>query len=265
MRRTEGRTAEGVAWTELGPADAPPLVACHGMALDHSDLQGQLEPFADRFRIVMWDMPGHGASGRLPDPCTLRAMTDALEAVLQGALASNPILLGFSFGGMVIQEALRRGVNARAFVAMGCHAPFSVDAPLPPDVVESALVAPILAAPWPEVRAAFAAACSKGPDVQARLAQPIDRLGAAGLAAMTRALFTAFEPDPSFQLVVPTMVLRGADDANGDALVRSARALLAAGDDVREVVVPDAGHCLHLDQPKATRHAIATFLDRLGP
>lgn len=231
------------------------------MALDHRDMLDLLAPFAERWRIILWDMPGHGGSGAVPEPCTLGAMTDALEGVLDDAAVVDPVLVGFSFGGMVAQDLLFRGTHAlRGLVAFGCFAPFLVEAPLPQALVESLLIEPILAGAWSDVRSAFATACSLDPAIRTRLAEPIDRLGPEGLVAMTRALFGAFAPNRGFRLEIPTLVLRGADDANGAALSLSAAALLDEGDDVREVIIADAGHCAHLDQPERTGAAVADFL-----
>lgn len=255
------RTAEGVAWRTIGPGDAPPLIACHGMGLDHRDLAEWLGPLAPRRRIILWDMPGHGASDAMPDPCSLAAMTDALEAVRVAAAAERPLLLGFSFGGMVAQEWLRRGGRARGLVAMACYAPFSVAPLVPRERIEPDVIAPSAALPWETLREAFLGACSAEPGVRDALRPRVERVGRDGLLAMTSALLTAFDPATPWSPDLPLLVLRGDADANGAALAQSAAALTADLAIGREAVIPGAGHMLHMERPEETLAALTAFVE----
>ncbi len=254
-----------IHWCDLGPRDAPSVVFCHGMGLSHLDLMPLAQSLAGRWRVILWDMPGHGQSGPLPSPCALDSFTDALEAVLDRLEIERPILVGFSFGGMVAQSLLHRGNHPiAALVAYGCYAPFLAPSPAPREVI-AALTANMIATPWDDVKLAFAQACCLDPDGQARLLPTIDRVGATGLVAMTGALFEAFAPDPAFKIAVPLLVLRGALDVNDAALVASADALIAAAmPDASQIVIDGAGHAAHLDEPDAVELALLNFLDNLG-
>ena len=253
-----------IAWFERGDPGRPDVVLCHGMALDHRDLDPLATALADDWRVVQWDMPGHGESGPLPDPCVLDAFADALERLLDARRIVRPVLVGFSFGGMVAQAVLRRRRAIRAFVAYACYAPFGAPAPAPPEMVEAYVASQIEAPDWAVVRGTFARACAETPDGQAALLDAIDRTGRAGLAAMTRALFAAFRPDPAFSIEVPLLVLRGALDANALTLAASEAALLDRAADGRRQIIDGAGHCAHLDAPGAVRDAVRQFVQDLG-
>ena len=59
-------------------------------------------------------------------------MADALAAVVADADVDEAVLLGFSFGGVVVQIfAKRHPERVAALVAYACYAPYSQAAPLP--------------------------------------------------------------------------------------------------------------------------------------
>jgi pimeloyl-ACP methyl ester carboxylesterase len=92
----------------VGNAGAPWLVVTHGMALDCSSFEGLAERFASRWRVLLWDMPGHGKSGPMPRPFDMQVCVDALETVLDAHDVDKAVLLGFSFGGVVSQLLAHR-------------------------------------------------------------------------------------------------------------------------------------------------------------
>lgn len=91
-----------------GRADAPPIVFTHGWGLDSTIWRYAREDLSDRFKLVLWDLPGLGASkaprdGRVCLPDFARD----LEAVLAAAGSKPAVLVGHSIGGMTIQTLVR--------------------------------------------------------------------------------------------------------------------------------------------------------------
>ncbi|WP_237217397.1 alpha/beta fold hydrolase [Falsiroseomonas oryziterrae] len=59
----------GLAWTEWGPEDGAPVVCVHGVTRTGRDFDVLAAALAERGRRVLCpDLPGRGASDRLPDP-----------------------------------------------------------------------------------------------------------------------------------------------------------------------------------------------------
>ena len=82
----------------------------HGIAQSqlafHRQAQGDL---ARRFRLITYDLRGHGESDKpaAPEAYTApRRMSDDLRAVLQATHASKPVLVGWSLGGIVVAQYL---------------------------------------------------------------------------------------------------------------------------------------------------------------
>lgn len=110
MVRDELRGGSGVrlAVRTAGPLDAPPIVLVHGWAQSSRVFTAQLgSPLAERFRLIAPDLRGHGESevpaAGYDDPAQ---WARDVRAVLE--FAGRPaVLLGWSYGGLVITDYLR--------------------------------------------------------------------------------------------------------------------------------------------------------------
>ncbi len=103
-----GGSGVRLAVRTAGEADAPPIVLLHGWAQSGAVFAHQLaSPLARRFRLVAPDLRGHGASAAPAD-----GYDDVAEwaADVRAALdyAGRPaVLLGWSYGGLVVTDYLR--------------------------------------------------------------------------------------------------------------------------------------------------------------
>ncbi|MBD2021577.1 alpha/beta hydrolase [Leptolyngbya sp. FACHB-36] len=85
-----------------GSPSAPPLILIHGWGPNSTVWYYAKQQLADRFRLIVWDLPGLGKSTKPKNrDYSLEKYAHDLEAVL--SLAEQPaILLGHSMGGMII-------------------------------------------------------------------------------------------------------------------------------------------------------------------
>jgi pimeloyl-ACP methyl ester carboxylesterase len=85
-----------------GPDDAPPIILTHGWGLNSTEWYYQKRHWADRFRLIVWDLPGLGLSTRPQNnDYSLENLAHDLRAVLEVAGNRPAILLGHSIGGMI--------------------------------------------------------------------------------------------------------------------------------------------------------------------
>ena len=92
----------GTAYNLDGPADAPVVVLIHGLGLTReSTWAGFIPHLADRFRVLSYDLLGHGQS-ELPDgDVDLASLSEQLIALMDGLEIGRAALVGFSLGGMI--------------------------------------------------------------------------------------------------------------------------------------------------------------------
>lgn len=264
-----------------GPRARALLVIHGGPDWDHTYLRRPLDRLAGQVRLVMPDLRGCGRSTvGLPDGAyTPDAVVADLVALLDALEFLEVDVLGFSYGGLVAQRLVattreRAPGRVRRLMVASSSVP-----PVPPDAF----------ADWPERearRAAEAAVWARGDADGPALTRAAALAGApanvwtdAGLRDYVRRLdgvhFTGewLRPwragtlpsprlaDPVAELAaadVPVLLLHGEHDMVFPvALAREAGGALPRS---RVVVLPEAGHMAHIDQPDAWLQAVAAFV-----
>jgi pimeloyl-ACP methyl ester carboxylesterase len=106
VRRLPGADGVQIQVEVYGRADGPTLVLTHGAGLNSTEWFYAKRHLADRFRLVVWDLPGLGRStGPENNDFSLEKLAHDLEAVVRFARADRPepvLLLGHSIGGMIL-------------------------------------------------------------------------------------------------------------------------------------------------------------------
>ncbi len=79
------------------------LVFLPGLTADHRLFAKQIDYFRDKFRLLVWDAPGHNKSRPFTLDYTLMDEAGWLHDILKAENIKNPILIGQSMGGYVAQ------------------------------------------------------------------------------------------------------------------------------------------------------------------
>ncbi|MGY2061363.1 alpha/beta fold hydrolase, partial [Nocardia gipuzkoensis] len=88
-----------------GPADGDVIVLIHGWACCIEYWNPQINAFADRYRVIAYDLRGHGESELGDSVLTVELLAEDLVAVLAATLrpGRRAVLVGHSLGGMLVQ------------------------------------------------------------------------------------------------------------------------------------------------------------------
>ncbi len=96
---------------DFGPLDAPPILLIHGWSQHHLCWSKQFESsLAGEFRLVAVDLRGHGQSEAPLDSdsyTTGKFWADDLAAIISDLALVSPVLVGWSYGGLIIGDYLR--------------------------------------------------------------------------------------------------------------------------------------------------------------
>lgn len=101
-------------------AGTRPLVLVHGYTGFWQDFELPLDALAAEGRVLLPDLPGHGASGRLaPEDYSLDTLAELLDAWLEKTAQEPCDLLGHSMGGMLaLRVALERPERIASLILM---------------------------------------------------------------------------------------------------------------------------------------------------
>lgn len=101
-----------------------PVVLLHGVTLQWWVWSALFRLLEDHFRVLAWDMRGHGESIAGSDGVTLEAVADDLAVVLEQLDLTDAIVVGHSMGGMALarfcadhHDVLRDRVGGLMFLA----------------------------------------------------------------------------------------------------------------------------------------------------
>ncbi|MFE0930410.1 alpha/beta fold hydrolase [Streptomyces mutabilis] len=105
--------------TDQGPKDAPVLLLVHGWGSDGREWSAHAEALAERFRVVVPDLRGHGRSPVPATGNTPPAMAHDLAALLEELHAAPVVAVGHSMGGQVVNLlAVHHPTAVRSVIAL---------------------------------------------------------------------------------------------------------------------------------------------------
>lgn len=254
-----GTSSAGISYEASGAGD--PVVLIHGFSLDRRMWAPQIAAFEGRYRVIRYDLRGHGKSDQPDAPYSpyedLRSVLDALavdRATLVGLSAGAELAIDFA---LAYPDRVTRLVLAAP--GLGGYKP---------------------SAPLTWMGPVFQAAAAGDPERAAKLwaGTPImalrnDRSAAstvAGIAADNARLWS-YKSNPARPLTppamtrlsdikVPTLVVVGDQDLSH---IREIGTILASGiPGASLVTIPGAGHLVNLDARTAFNDALEKFLLR---
>jgi non-heme chloroperoxidase len=96
---------------EWGKADGPPILFIHGWSQNHLCWAKQYESaLADEFRLVAYDLRGHGMSEAPLTPehyAEGELWADDVAAIMEQLQLDRPVFVGWSYGSFVISDYVR--------------------------------------------------------------------------------------------------------------------------------------------------------------
>ena len=232
----------------------PVLFLAHGYAATTHMWRGQVEAFSGRYRVITWDMRGHGESDSPaePDQYSRDATCDDMAAILDACGVERAVVGGLSLGGhMALAFALRHPSRVRALALFDAGPGYRN---------------PGARANWNETAATRAAKFEeRGLRALGRGAEVLgaNHRSAEGLAMAARGILA--QPDTSVidaisTLTMPALVLVGENDHGFRAGADYMATRMPAA---HQVILPGAGHASNLDQPEAFNAALEAFLASL--
>jgi 3-oxoadipate enol-lactonase len=256
-----GETA--IRYWLAGPDDAPLVVLTHGATADHTMFDDLVPALAQRYRVLTWDVPGHGLSQPLPADFGMdRLVMDEL-ALLELVGVRDAVLVGQSMGGNLAQEVVfRHPERVAALVLIDCTDNFQKLSTI--EKMSLASAGPIFALyPFKTLKRQSAEASADTQQARERIAAMMDRVAdKKSYIEILMRTTDVLHYEPDFRIHCPLLMLLGDRDRLGN--IAKAMPAMAQREGVSLRIVGGAGHVSNMDQPDEVNAAILSFLDGLG-
>lgn len=245
----------------LGPDGAPVVVLLHSLATSSDLWSPQLAVWRCSLRLLLIDLPGHGASAPLPGGGSMAGYAAAVAAELDRHGVEQAALLGLSLGSMVAQAfALAYPARCRALVlAHGAAATSSALRDVWQERIAAfreggnASVVPATLARWFTPRFV-----RNAPLTMAWIQDMITATSAQGYVDAIQAIQALDHSDRLAAISCPTLVIAGEHDA---ALPPAAgQAIATAIPHARFALLEGAAHLGNVEQPTAFTELAGDFL-----
>jgi 3-oxoadipate enol-lactonase len=106
----------------------PPVVLLHPFPVHHEFWLPVAQTLQGRYRLILPDLRGHGASGIGEGPATMEKHAADIAAVLDDAGVGRAAFVGVSIGGYILFEFLRRHANRFEALVL-CNTKAQADTP----------------------------------------------------------------------------------------------------------------------------------------
>lgn len=246
----------------LGPA----VIFLHGLLMDHTMFDAQVEALSDRYRLITPDLRGHGKSEARAEPYTQWDLMEDHIALLDHLGIDQAVFAGLSQGGFQsLRAAIKHPERVRGLILMETQAGRDDDARIH---AYTAMAEVVAESGWNEVILHAAAAFMFAADTPDAIKQLWIARWSELEPSQAKELLAAVNDrdditDRLGEIRAPALVIHGAEDA---AIPTERARQMADGlpNLIEFVELPKAGHSASVEDPTGVTDAIEGFLEQFA-
>jgi len=245
-----------------GPQGAPAIAFTHGACLNGSMFESQVAALKDNYRVLTWDMQGHGQSAALTDNLDIVKMTDCLVAIMDESGIEEAVMVGQSLGSWVAQLlAINYPERVAGVVSIGGE---PIDRPLSGFVLLAYRSALAISKLMPAKNLYSWTANNKAVTEKARqfAAESMNQIGKKQFFIIVAGMLDGGSirvPNPPRQ---PLLLTHGEYEMP-KSVIKANQKWHASVPGSHYYEIPGAGHNGNMDNPEAFNQALQEFLDEI--
>ncbi len=241
-----------------------PVVLIHGLGMTRAMWDWQWPALTDHFRVLRYDLIGHGQSKAPGGPSDMAILVEQLAELIEGLDLGPCALVGFSLGGMIVRAFALAHPDAVAALAILASAHDRTEAQRAAVLkrVEQATREGPSATVGPALERWFTAAYGAShPEVLARVRDWILANDPAVYPGLYRVLAEGDAPlaQAIAAITAPSLVMAFGDDQGNSPAMAQAMAELMPN--ARAEILPGLRHMGLAEDPEAVNRVLIDFLD----
>lgn len=262
--KTHDVVVDGIRLHVAEAGEGPALVLLHGLSATHYNWEHTIAAFADRWRVIAPDLPGHGRSAKPDAPYTIDFYAGVIRSLGRALGIREAVVIGNSLGGQIaVEVALSYPAWTRALVLAAPAGGFPGALRVFGWAIGAAAKPALLRAVLPRTldRCFFDRSCA-GYEVRRHLLA--ERLAHEDYPDFARAVARSVAGalvagnQPIARLTQPTLLVWGANDAI--VALSGSRRLLREVPQARLAVLERCGHLPMLEQAAHFNQIVGEFL-----
>lgn len=245
-------------WTG-GAQDAPLVVFTHGATIDHHEWDATLPIIGAEYRVLTWDVRGHGLSR--PAPFSVSAAVQDLVVLLDELKVEQAFFVGHSLGGNLHQELVfHHPERVPGMVFVDCTWNFQKLTALEKFTVS--IAEPLFKLyPYHTLVNLSLSETANSRENQESLRPAMESHSKEEITRIMMAATDCLHYEPGYKINKPLLMLLGDLDRTGN--IRKVMPMWAAQEpDCRLVIVPGSKHAPNLDFPDQFHKEVLEFLSR---
>lgn len=262
------RAPDGTAYALRGSAEAPLVVLIHGLGLNREVWDPVVQALQADYRVLTYDILGHGQTPHPGEPQTLATMARQLGGLLDHLGVRAAALVGFSLGGMIVRRFAQDEPERTLALAI-LHSPHrrtpEAQAAILARVAQAAVQGPAATVEAALIRWFSDAFRLGNPAAMQKVRGWVLGNNPATYAQYYRILADGIEEivAPRPPISCPTMVMTADQDyGNGPDMTFVIAAEIAGSE---TVILPGLRHMALMEDPPSTNAALVAFLTRVVP
>ena len=242
-----------------GQEGRPLVVFTHGACVDHRSFNPHVPVAAKEYRVLTWDVRGHGFSQPVGEPFSVPLAVEDLLAILEKLGYEKAAFIGHSNGTYITQELAYRY----------------------PERVQAMVVADGTCITWPRssfdrwilgvssgimnlmpfetLKKAGLPYISDRKDIQDYIYEAFSMLTKPQFIALWNGVVTCLHDEPNYKIPQPMLLVHGDKDQTGD-IKSIAPKWAAQTPNCQYEVIPNARHFAILDNPELFNQLMMDFL-----
>jgi 3-oxoadipate enol-lactonase len=245
-----------------GPEGAPLVVFTHGACVDHHTFDPQAPIIAGEYRVLTWDVRGHGLSQPMGESLTIPLAVEDLLAILDRLGYRQAVFVGHSNGTYIGQELAFRYPQRVMALVIADGTCITWARPAFERWLVRASNSLMALMPYETLKKAGLPYISDKKAVQDYTYKAFSMLTKRDYLRIWKGVTECLHDEPGYRIEKPMLLVHGDGDRTGD--IRKIAPLWAAREpDCRYEVISNASHFVPLDQPEIFTRLVMEFLDSL--
>lgn len=244
-----------------GPPSAQALLLCNGLATDLGMWEPQIDEFSKNYRVIRYDMRGHGGTAATPPPYSLSLLVEDLRSLLDALGVDQVHFAGMSLGGMVGQAFAVRYPH-RLLSLVLCDTAARMRREIWEGRIKQVEIEGIEPMVEPSILRWFTKPfLEANPLLMDKIRQMIRRVSVEGYLGGARVVMEMNHVQQLAKISTPTLVIVGREDVSTPVAEAQLMHEHITGSALS--VIDDAAHLPNIERPEEFNRALKQFLARL--